>query len=66
MNCKYVEAEGFVKFMNEENTKNLEKIHFTLTKIDDKALEVLMKKNDESLMKIKEIDISVKISQKNK
>jgi len=66
VNCKYVEAEGFVKFMNEENTKNLEKIHFTLTKIDDKALEVLMKKNDESLMKIKEIDISVKISQKNK
>jgi len=56
-NCRYITAEGFVKFMNEENAQNLEKMHFTLTKINDKVLEVLMKKIDESLMKIKEIDI---------
>ena len=57
VNCKYVGPEGFLQFLETKNAGNLEKMHFMLTKIDDRALELLMRKSEENLIKLREIDI---------
>ena len=56
-NCSEISEKGFYEFFQTEFSNQLEKINFSLNKIDSDTIELIIKKCRNNVMKLKELDL---------